>query len=447
MHEKTPGNPFFAIQFLSVLREEQLLRFDPPNGTWNWDLERIRTQGYTDNVVDLMAGKLHRLADRTQEALKQLACLGNEADFATLSLLRGESEDALCVSLWEALHAGYVIRLKNGYKFLHDRVQEAAYSLIPEVDRPATHLRIGRALAAHTAHEQIEEKVFEIVNQLNFGIELITDSEERERIAKFNLIAGIRAQNSTAYASALRYFNAGCELLAANSCQIECSVAATGKPAASSLAGREATLRPSTARYALTFALELHVAQCEYLTGALDAAEERLSHLSVYAADLADFAAVTAARLDVYTTQDRGDRAVEVCLDYLQRVGVDWSPHPSEEEVRKEYELLWRGIGERTIESLLDLPCRRLSARLMRTVLSRTRLSRVNGRRRSTKHADSTGSRSPTCGMRGTAICAGEPTAKCASSTNCTRSFERNRRRSVLLPPSRLRSNTWIWIR
>jgi PAS domain S-box-containing protein len=356
LHEKTLGNPFFSIQFLTALREENLLEFVAHDGVWRWDLERIRTKGYTDNVVDLMVGKLNHLPERTQEALKQLACLGNEADFATLSLLRGEPEEAIDASLWDALHAGYVVRLGNGYKFLHDRVQEAAYSLMPEEDRSSTHLRIGRLLAAGTVPEQIEEKIFDIVNQLNLGIGLITETEERERVANFNLMAGKRAQNSTAYVSALRYFTAGRALLVEDDCQSDSSLAAPGElPALASSDHDDASSRWAT-RYELTFALELHTAQCEYLTGALDAAEQRLCRLSVRAGNLVDFAAVTAARLDLYTTQDRNDRAVEVCLEYLRCVGVDWSPHPSEEEVRDEYERLWCRLGERSIESLIDLP-------------------------------------------------------------------------------------------
>jgi PAS domain S-box-containing protein len=356
VHEKTLGNPFFAIQFLTALREEQLLDFDSHNGIWTWHLERIRAKDYTDNVVDLMAGRLNRLPEQTQGALKQLACLGNEADFATMSLVCAENEEALDACFWDALQAGYVVRLENGYKFLHDRVQEAAYSLIPQENRPSTHLRIGRLLAARTAPEQIDEKIFEIVNQLNLGMQLITEPEERERVAKFNLIAGLRAKNSAAYVSALQYLSTGRKILAEDSRQSEPSVAAGGEQAASCLADREATLGPATTRYELRFALALHSAQCEYLTGAYEVAERRLSYLSAHTADVVDFAAVTATRLDLYTTQDRSDRAVEVCLDYLRSVGIDWSPHPTEVELQQEYEGLWRRIGDRSIESLIDLP-------------------------------------------------------------------------------------------
>jgi PAS domain S-box-containing protein len=356
VHQKTLGNPFFAIQFLTTLREENLIQFDPHSGVWAWDLMRIRTKGYTDNVADLMAGKLNRLPEKTQEALKQFACLGNEADLATLSLLRREPEESLEASFWEALHAGHVVRQANGYKFLHDRVQEAAYSLIPPADRPSAHLRIGRLLATRTAPEQVEEKIFEIVNQLDLGIELIAEAGEKERVARLNLIAGERAQNSTAYVSALRYFNAGRALLTEDAYQTEFTRTASTDSLRPSSAGHDETSSRTTARDELIFALELHTGQCEYLTGALDTAEERLSLLSVRASNLVDFAAVTAARLELYTTQVRSDRVVEVCLEYLRCVGINWSANPSEEEVREEYDRLWRRLGDRSIESLIDLP-------------------------------------------------------------------------------------------
>jgi serine/threonine protein kinase len=160
VHEKTGGNPFFAIQFLTALAEERLLVFDLGAGVWRWDLTGIRARGYTDNVVDLMAGKLSRLPDTTQEALGKLACLGNVAEIATLALVQGESEKQIHAALWEAVRRGLVFRLDNNYTFLHDRVQEAAYALMAESERAAVHLRIGRLLVSRTAPEEIEEKIY-----------------------------------------------------------------------------------------------------------------------------------------------------------------------------------------------------------------------------------------------------------------------------------------------
>jgi len=153
IHDKTGGNPFFAIQFISALAEEGLLIFDHGARQWSWDLNRIHTKGYTDNVVDLLVGKLNRLPVNTQEALQQLACLGNSAEFAMLQMFYEDSNEEMHGQLWEAVRTGLLFRSPDSYKFLHDRVQEAAYSLIPKELRAQTHLRIGTLLATHTPPE------------------------------------------------------------------------------------------------------------------------------------------------------------------------------------------------------------------------------------------------------------------------------------------------------
>jgi predicted ATPase len=302
VHEKTAGNPFFVIQFLYSLAEEGLLRFDHDMGGWSWDLERIHDKRYTDNVVDLMVGKLTRLPAETQQALQQLACVGNVATIQTLSVILGTSNEEVRSDLWPAVRLELVEQLAGSYKFIHDRVQEAAYSLIPEGLRAEAHLRIGRLLVAHTKPELREEAIFEIVNQLNRGATLITAREEREQLAELNLLAGQRARGSTAYASALTYLNAGAAQLAEDSWE---------------------------RRHEFAFALELHRGECEFLTGALQEAEQRLATLSTRAANTVERATVACLRADLYTALDQSSRAIAIGLDYLRHLGIDWSPHPT----------------------------------------------------------------------------------------------------------------------
>jgi PAS domain S-box-containing protein len=329
VHEKTGGNPFFAIQFISALAEEKLLRFDPDAVRWCWELNRVHAKGYTDNVVDLMVGKLTRLPLETQAALQQLACLGNVADVAMLSIVLGKSNEEVSSDLWEAVSQEFVTHSDGSYRFIHDRIQEAAYSLLPERLRPRAHLLIGRLLTAHTAVEKREEAVFEIANQLNRGSALITSHDEREQLAELNLIAGRRAKASAAYASALAYLAAGAALLPED---------------------------PWERRHELAFALELNRSECEFLTGALVEAERRLATLSTRAANTMERATVACLRVDLYTALDQSSRAIAVGLDYLRHLGIDWSPHPTNEEARREYERIWSQLGSRKIEDLVDLP-------------------------------------------------------------------------------------------
>jgi PAS domain S-box-containing protein len=329
VHEKTAGNPFFVVQFLQSLAEEGWLAFDHEKGRWSWDLNRILAKRYRDNIVDLMVGRLNRLPLDTQKALQQLACLGNIAPVRMLSLVLGKSPGEVRADLWEAVRLELVEDLEGSCKFVHDRVQEAAYSLIPEELRDEAHLRIGRQLAAHIPPEKREEAIFDIVNQYNRGVALITSRDEREQLAELNLLAGKRAKASTAYASALRYLVAGAALLPGDSW--EC-------------------------RHELIFWLELHRAECEFLTGALGVSEERLKLISARAANTVERATITRLRLNVYTTLDQSERAVEVCLDYLAHLGVKWPPHPTREQALAEYERIWSWLNGRSIEDLIELP-------------------------------------------------------------------------------------------
>ncbi|MGA7634736.1 MAG: ATP-binding protein [Terriglobales bacterium] len=231
--------------------------------------------------------------------------------------------------LWEAVKAGLIIRSEDSYRFLHDRVQEAAYSLIPQGLRAQAHLRIGRLLAANTPREKLEERIFEIVSQLNRGSHLVTSAAERVRVAELNFVAGRRAKMSTAYASALKYLAAGRALLTEESWDHN----------------RD-----------LIFAIECSMAECELMTADMVAAESRLSMLAHRAKSDHDIAVVTRLRLTLYTTLDRSDRGVEVCLEYLRRGGTHWSPHPTSDEVGREYDRIWSLVGSRPIEELIGLP-------------------------------------------------------------------------------------------
>jgi PAS domain S-box-containing protein len=329
VQEKTGGNPFFAIQFIHSLAEERMLTFDDDAAQWSWAFDRIHAKGYTDNVADLMVGRLSRLPAHTQTALQQLACLGNSAVIADLTTALETSEEQMHAALWESVRQGLVEQLNGSYKFIHDRVHEAAYSLIPEASRAEAHLRIGRLLLARASPEMREETVFDIVNHLNRGVALIDSRNERDQLAELNLIAGKRAKAATAYASALKYLVAGATLL-----------------------GDDGWER----RRDLKFAMELERAECEFLTSDLSAADENLTTLANRAANALELAAPASLHISVCLELLRPDRAVAVCLDYLRRAGIDISPHPTEDEVRREYAQIWSHLGGRAIEEVADLP-------------------------------------------------------------------------------------------
>jgi predicted ATPase len=329
IHEKTSGNPFFANQFISALADEALLHFDYGEARWAWDLNRIYAKGYTDNVVELMVGKLGGLPVETQKALQQFACIGNSAEFDMLRMVYQHSNDSMHERLWAAVRSGLIFRSEHSYRFLHDRVQEAAYSLIPQEQRAQTHLRIGRILAENTPPERLEEAIFDIVNQLNRGSQLITSAKEHQHVAELNLIAARRAKASTAYASALNYLHAGSSFLTSTTWE---------------------------QNHELIFSIECLIAECELLTAEMGPAENRLAILLQRANTRHEVAVVTRLQLTLYTTLDRSDLAIKVFLDYLRRCGTDWSEHPTREDVLQEYGRIWSLLTGRQIEDLVDLP-------------------------------------------------------------------------------------------
>jgi PAS domain S-box-containing protein len=329
VHEKTGGNPFFAIQFLSALADEALLVFDHADARWFCDLGRIRAKNYTGNVVDLMSAKLRRLSASTQDALKQFACLGNAAETTTLILIHGESEEAVHTAFSEAVHAGLVLQQERGYKFLHDRIQQAAYSLISDAQRADVHLHIGRMLVASMTSDQLAEHLFDVANQLNQGAARLIDRAEKAQVAAIDLRAGRKAKASAAYASALAYFSVGMALLDENNW---------------------------SSQHELAFNLWLERAECELLTGDFDTAGQLIGGLMQRAASKIDEAAVYNLKVRLHTLKSEPHDAVATALTCLRRLGIDMPAHPTQEQVQAEYEAVWQILDGRSIESLIDLP-------------------------------------------------------------------------------------------
>ena len=328
VREKTAGNPFFANQFLQELLADDLITFDASDAGWRWDLGPIRSKGYTENVVDLMVGKLSRLPRATQEALRTLACVGNTSSSSTLAVVHGTTQEQLHSDFWEALRLELIVRSDDLYRFVHDRVQEAAYALVPQEQRAPTHHRIGRLLAARIAPEEREEDVFEIVGHFNRATALLTDPEERYEIAMLNLVAGKRAKKAGAFASALRYLVEGAGLVEDDG-------------------GR---------RHDLAFELGLQRAECEFLTGDMTSAEQHLRILSLRAVNVIERCAVACLEANVYFATQQAERGLSACLECLQQAGLDIPLQASDAEAAIAYDKTFsklKGVG---IDEVAALP-------------------------------------------------------------------------------------------
>ena len=328
LHEKTGGNPFFAGQFLADLEEEGFVRFDAPSMQWTWDAKGIAAKSQTDNLLDLTVRRLWRLPSQTQDVLRVLSCLGRQTDFATLATLC-EPAPALHAHIGHAVDAGVVIADESHCRFLHDRVQEGAYALVPEHDRGALHLRIGRVLSKAMSREALAERIFDVANQLNLGLALVSDHEERARIAELDLQAARKAKTSTAYEAACSYLRAGITAL-----------------------GPEGWERA----HELAFTLRFELAECEISSGHLDEAGALVDELLRRGRSRIDLAQVTVQRMTVQMMRGEVGQVVRTAIECLGLFGQVVPERPSAAEVRTECESLYQALGDRAIESLVELP-------------------------------------------------------------------------------------------
>jgi PAS domain S-box-containing protein len=330
VHEKTAGNPFFVIQFLMALHTSRFVKFDPAEGCWKWDLPSIRARGYADNVVELMVGKLRDLSPQTQKNLMLASCIGNRFDLATLAVINETSLQEARRALSAALEEGLLVpETRSRYAFLHDRVQQAAYSLIAEENPSAVHLRIARLLLARTPPEDIEEKVFDIVNQFNLGLPLIGDPDERYRAAELNLIAGRKAKASTAYVSALNYLSTGVTLL---------------------------DHAAWTANYQLAFDLYKELAEVEYLNANYAHSKELIDVLISKARSNLEKAKLYRILIIVYTITSKYSEAIEYGRMALSLLDVYIPEKDLDEALNIILANTKRIIGTSKISSLVNQP-------------------------------------------------------------------------------------------
>ncbi len=327
--EKTGGNPFFAIQFLQALHQENLISFSSSTGTWTWDLSKLEALQYADNVVDLLVNRLRKLPVVAADLMKVASCLGNSGDLDTLASVFGQKPAEMEEALLEVTRAGLLLRQKDCYRFLHDRVQQASYALIDEKQKAVEHLRIARLLFSKFSNEELEQSIFEVVNQYNLGASLVASAEERVRLAQLNLLAGRKALKNTAYSSALQYFAAGLSGLA----------------------------DPDwNENHLLLFNLRFAHAQCYWLMAEFALAEAKFAELLPFTESAIERANVYRMLAEICICNSAYDSAVEHCLKGLNLLGVEVPARPDRAQVDVEYNAVWEAIGSRAIEDLIDLP-------------------------------------------------------------------------------------------
>ncbi|WP_414579087.1 AAA family ATPase [Anabaena sp. CCY 9402-a] len=362
VYQKTKGNPFFTNQFLKSLHEDGLITFAARTGNWQCDMAQIRTLSFTQDVVEFVTLQLHKLPPQTQHILKLAACVGNEFDLETLSVVYEKSVTETVLALWPALKEELILpngegykffqnesaintsflscennpQTTNGkgsitisYKFLHDRVQQAAYSLIPANQKAAMHLKVGQRLLSNTLETKLEEVIFEIVNQLNIGVELITAQGDRDRLAQLNLLAGQKAKSSTAYWVAIEYLTTGISLLRADCWQ---------------------------SQYDLALALHELAADAAYLCGAYGQMEELAQTVMEQAKTPLDQVSIYETKIQAYTAQNDVLRAIAIARQGMSQFGLVFPDIPTPQDIQQALEEIAALIAGHEIAQLVDLP-------------------------------------------------------------------------------------------
>ena len=329
VHVKTGGNPFFSLRFLALLHEDGLLALDAKQRMWTWALPSIEARHITDNVVELMLGRLQRLPERARRLVGLAGCMGNTVDVAILARVGDCSAEQAETDLWPALEAGLLVREGAVWRFAHDRVQEAAALLTPGAERPALHLQIGRLLLARASEAELDRQLFAIVQQFRAAQALLVDPDERLAVARLQLRAGQRAEAAPAFAEAAAHYACGIELVA------------------------QAIWSDD---YALAFGLHLGAARCEFLRDQVAPAHRLLDILMRHVRDAIDAALVASIRVAVHMVERDLAASCDVALAALDRLGVVLPRQPTWDQAVAEYDA-WRDLlGDRPIECLRELP-------------------------------------------------------------------------------------------
>ncbi|TVP59736.1 MAG: GAF domain-containing protein [Nodularia sp. (in: Bacteria)] len=349
IYQKTQGNPFFINQFLKSLHEDRWISFNREYGYWQCDITQIRALALTDDVLEFMATQLQKLPRETQKLLQLAACIGNSFDLTTLAVVYEKSQSETATDLWKALQECLILPLADVYKFfqadesltlasnqtsivyrfLHDRVQQAAYSLIPADQKQKTHLKIGKLLLNSLSEAEQEDKVFEIVNQLNIGGDLISEKSDQNKLIQLNLIAGRKAKTSTAYASAVEYFANGVKLLGEDSWQSD---------------------------YNYTFYLYKELAESEFLNGDFEKSLALIDLILIEAKSDLEKAEVYELLIIQYTLTAQFLEAIQTGIKALRLLENDIEPPDLNLAVQEELAAAKQNVGHREIATLIDLP-------------------------------------------------------------------------------------------
>ncbi|MFN4237222.1 MAG: response regulator [Vogesella sp.] len=217
---KTGGNPFFLRQFVRKLYDSGLLYYQPEQSQWCWQQQALDHSPVTDNVLASMAERLQALPEASRECLQLAATLGKHFSLPQLATIKQQAPGRIRRLLQAAVQADLLALSRDDedgtfYHFVHDRIQQAAYTLCDDTERQQQHLKVGRTLLQQQADDP--EQLFAVLAHYNAAELVLDDPAERVLLARLNTEAGQQALRTTAFAAALHHLQTAYRLLPADS--------------------------------------------------------------------------------------------------------------------------------------------------------------------------------------------------------------------------------------
>jgi predicted ATPase/class 3 adenylate cyclase len=329
IYNKTKGNAFYVRQFLKSIYEEGLLHFDFESLEWKYNSDLILQMNVSGNVAELMNSFILKLPDETLDLLKTASTIGNNFSKRNLSVIKQLSERNIESLLNLSVSEGLIIPFETEYKFAHDRIQQAIYSLIPDDEKAAMHLLNGQRLAAQINETELQEKLFDLVNQWNLGAEKIVDKKEKNYLANLNLTAGNKAIASTAFPQALLYFEKGLNIL--------------DKDAWAS-------------QYDFILQLNTSAAEAAYLSGQYEKVDKFVNDLLQHSKSLIDSAKAYEIDIKKLIAQNKPLDAVKLGLNILKKMGIDLPLKPGKIQVMKDLIKIKYLLRNKSMEYYNSLP-------------------------------------------------------------------------------------------
>lgn len=342
---RTGGNPLFVREYLRNLYRDELIKFNYEKTRWDWNIEAIREISMDGDLVELLVGKIEDLTYAGQELLKTASCIGGKFDAETLIAVTEIPKEEVISFLNTAIGEGLLLLNENSsgnieiinsdieyspkLSFMHDRIQQAAYSMLTRQKKADLHLKIGRNLLRVFDDSKVEEIIFDVAMQFSKSISELTDNEEQIKVSSIFRRAGKKAKRSSAFSLASGYFEAGIKLLNENSWETN---------------------------YKLTFDMYLDWLECEYLSGKIKQAEKIFTVMSEKAVTTHDISQVKLVKILIYTDLGRYQEAVALVLELLALFGVIIPEHPSKILLTSELLKIKLLLSSKSIAELYTLP-------------------------------------------------------------------------------------------